>query len=104
MALFWEGDFCGIRRGDIPCRNDKVGNKIKVAKALVAWWGKICEWLRVPGPPDGVGRSHFRLRVLVGSVGLNQEAEMNFSFKNDTLAAGGGKRNQAAVEVRSYLQ
>lgn len=40
-------------------------------KALVAWWGKICEWLRVPGPPDGVGRSHFRLRDVVG-VGLSE--------------------------------
>lgn len=51
-------------------------------KALVAWWGKICEWLRVPGPPDGVGRSHFRWRDVVGAgVCLNQEAEMNFSFK-----------------------
>lgn len=74
-------------------------------KALVAWWGKICEWLRVPGPPDGVGRSHFRWRDVVGAgVCLNQEAEMNFSFKNDTLATGGGKLNQAVVEMRSDLQ
>lgn len=78
-----------------------MGSKIK---ALVAWWGKICEWLRVPGPPDGVGRSHFRLRVVVVVRCLNQEAEMNFSFKNDTLATGEGKLNQAVVEMRSYLQ
>lgn len=39
-----------------------------------------------------------------GRVCLNQEAEMNFSFKNDTLATGGGKLNQAVVEMRSYLQ
>lgn len=36
--------------------------------------------------------------------GFNQEAVMDFSFKNDTLATGGEKLSQAGVEMRSYLQ
>lgn len=65
--------------------------------------GEICEWLRVPGPPDGVGRSHSRW-VESHWGGFNQEAVMDFSFKNDTLATGGEKLSQAGVEMRSYLQ
>lgn len=80
-------------------------------KALVAWWGKICEWLRVPGPPDGVGRSHFRLRDVVGA-GLSEPGsrdellfyKKSLFKKSDTLATGGGRLNQAVVEMRSYLQ